>query len=342
MKFPNIGLEGIGSVKARCKIHKNKILFTGSLITTLVMLITSLMWTPAEAVFTTEGFGIYVDEQRIVSTLTTAQANAILDGVAANYAIEGATITSSGYLEDVSVRACEVVAAETKSIADGISYIMNRKTPLLTICSTQRYAVSEDIVENDANTAVDNFYDTTNKIKAEKYKGIRSYTVLLTLQNDRVIEREIIDEKLIVKAEEQKGYKAKAFTDGDALTMTVEFEEPVEMNVTSAYGDERSETGYHLGVDLYNLSGTPIMAAAEGVVTYVGYESSYGNLIIIDHRGNVETYYAHCATVNVKVGDQVSSGDYIGTVGNTGRTTGYHLHFELRLNGVTLDPMDYL
>jgi murein DD-endopeptidase MepM/ murein hydrolase activator NlpD len=342
MKFPNIGLQSIGSVKARCKSHKNKIAMTIFMIATLALLMTSLMWSPAEATFTTEGYGIFVDGEKIVSTLSAADANAILDGVAAKYQVEGAWVVGSGYGENVTIQKCEVVVQNTKNVADGIAYIVNRATPLITVLSTQKYEVAEEIPQGDGYTLKEYSYDITSKVKAEEYNGTRLSTILITLENDQIVEERIIEKKLVVTAREQKGYKGEAFTKEGSFSMTIEFSPPVEMNITSAYGVSRSETGYHLGVDLYNPNGTPIMAAAEGVVTFVGYESSYGNLIVIDHGGSVQTYYAHCNTMNVEEGDPVSMGDYIGTVGNTGRTTGSHLHLEIRLNGFTLDPMDYL
>lgn len=342
MKFPNIGLQSIGSVKARCKSHKNKIAMTIFMTATLALLMTSLMWSPAEATFTTEGYGIFVDGEKIVSTLSAADANAILDGVAAKYQVEGASVVSSGYVENVTIQKCEVVVQNTKNVADGIAYIVNRTTPLITVLSKQKYDAAEEILESDGYAFEDYSYNTTSKVQAEEYKGTRLSTILITLENDQIVEEEIVEEKLIVTAREQKGYKGECFTKDGNLSMTLDFSPPVEMNITSAYGVSRSETGYHLGVDFYNPCGTPIMAAAEGVVAFVGYESSYGNLIVIDHGGNVQTYYAHCSTMKVEEGDRVSAGDYIGTVGNTGRTTGCHLHLEIRLNGFTLDPMDYL
>lgn len=99
----------------------------------------------------------------------------------------------------------------------------------------------------------------------------------------------------------------------------------------------------HTGIDLRASTGTPIYASDNGIVTKAEYSSNgYGNLIIVDHGNGFITYYAHCEDIAVSKGDVVAKGDFIGTVGNTGRSTGPHLHFEIREDGQAKDPMPYL
>ena len=96
------------------------------------------------------------------------------------------------------------------------------------------------------------------------------------------------------------------------------------------------------GVDFVAETGTPIQAAASGIVIAAERTPDYGNLVKIDHGAGVETRYAHASRMLVKPGDRVEKGQIIAEVGNTGRSTGAHLHFEVRLNGVALDPRKYL
>lgn len=77
-------------------------------------------------------------------------------------------------------------------------------------------------------------------------------------------------------------------------------------------------------------------------MTYAGYKGSYGNLVIIDHGNNIESYYAHCNQIYVQAGDVVDAKTVISTVGSTGNSTGPHLHLEIRQNGETLNPENYL
>lgn len=83
------------------------------------------------------------------------------------------------------------------------------------------------------------------------------------------------------------------------------------------------------------------MAADSGTVTKAAYSGSFGNLIIINHGNGMETYYSHCNTINVSVGQTVTKGDVIGTIGSSGNATGNHLHFEVRVNGVPQNPVNY-
>ena len=89
-------------------------------------------------------------------------------------------------------------------------------------------------------------------------------------------------------------------------------------------------------------AGTPIFATADGVVVDAGRESGYGNVVRIQHEFGFETVYAHQSKIRVKVGQQVSRGVQIGDMGSTGRSTGSHLHYEVRVNGQPVNPMTYL
>ncbi len=98
----------------------------------------------------------------------------------------------------------------------------------------------------------------------------------------------------------------------------------------------------HAGVDLAAPRGTPIYATADGVVVAAGRESGYGNVVRIQHEFGIETVYAHQSKIRVKVGQTVSRGVQIGDMGSTGRSTGSHLHYEVRVNGQPVNPMTYL
>lgn len=103
------------------------------------------------------------------------------------------------------------------------------------------------------------------------------------------------------------------------------------------YGDMR----FHSGQDIGAPSGTSIIAADSGVVSYCGWNGGYGNCVMINHGGGRVTLYAHMSAYNCSYGQTVNQGDTIGYVGSTGVSTGPHLHFEVRINGATVDPMQY-
>jgi murein DD-endopeptidase MepM/ murein hydrolase activator NlpD len=118
--------------------------------------------------------------------------------------------------------------------------------------------------------------------------------------------------------------------------------EGVVHRVTSGFGPRARPIGagteVHPGVDLGAPAGTPVRAVKDGVVRYAGARGGYGNCVIIDHGDGTETRYAHCDTLGVAAGAAVRAGDDIATVGSTGLSTGPHLHFELRVKGVAVDP----
>lgn len=116
---------------------------------------------------------------------------------------------------------------------------------------------------------------------------------------------------------------------------------PVAGSITSGFGAWRS--GHrHTGIDISAPRGTKIKAAWSGVVVYSGKMNDYGLLVKLDHGNGMQTLYAHNERNLVKRGQRVKKGQVIATVGRSGRTTGYHLHFEVRRNGRPVNPMNYL
>lgn len=126
------------------------------------------------------------------------------------------------------------------------------------------------------------------------------------------------------------------------------FANPVKaaFRFTSKFGPRRDpKTGgrrMHKGVDFAAPNGTPLYATADGVVTHAGWSSGYGRLVKIQHEFGIETRYAHMSKLRAKVGQRVSRGDRIGDMGASGRVTGVHLHYEVRVGGKAVNPMIYI
>lgn len=119
---------------------------------------------------------------------------------------------------------------------------------------------------------------------------------------------------------------------------------PVKGYVTREFyttGGDKS-TQYHPGTDIAAMRNTPIRAAAEGIVTASKWDDTYGHMIAIDHGFGISTLYGHNARSLVTVGDRVARGQTIGFVGSTGRSTAPHLHFEVKKDGIQVDPRNYL
>jgi murein DD-endopeptidase MepM/ murein hydrolase activator NlpD len=120
---------------------------------------------------------------------------------------------------------------------------------------------------------------------------------------------------------------------------------PANGHLTSGYGPRMSPYAarikMHEGIDIGAPSGTAIVSPADGVITFSGAKPGFGNFVQIDHGYGVETIFGHASTLSVKKGQKVARGDRIATVGNTGYSTGPHVHYEVRVNGTPVDPLYY-
>ena len=125
----------------------------------------------------------------------------------------------------------------------------------------------------------------------------------------------------------------------------LEWPSPATTNITSPYGTRfhpiQKRNKMHTGIDIGAGHGTPIIAAEQGTVLLAGWNSGYGNCVVIDHGGGLQTLYGHCSVVMVQAGQTVTRGQKIALVGSTGNSTGPHLHFEVLKNGSYTNPMGY-
>jgi murein DD-endopeptidase MepM/ murein hydrolase activator NlpD len=122
---------------------------------------------------------------------------------------------------------------------------------------------------------------------------------------------------------------------------------PVEGSLESGYGGRRNPFGgssyeYHEGQDIEAEMGTPVVAAASGTVTIACSQNGYGNVVYIDHGNGLSTRYGHLSQIDASVGQRIARGEVLGRVGSTGRSTGPHLHYEVRINNTPVNPRAYL
>lgn len=118
---------------------------------------------------------------------------------------------------------------------------------------------------------------------------------------------------------------------------------PISGKISSRYGAiSNIRSSAHTGLDISAPKGTPIKAVADGTVVFASQKGSYGNLVKLDHGNGVESWYAHTSKMYVKKGQEIKAGDTIAAVGNTGNSTGPHLHLEIRINGIHVNPQKYL
>ena len=290
---------------------------------------------PAEAAYASEGCGIFADGRLLYTMDSQEEAEAFLAGVKDHYRLSGAKTVNMQFEETIALEPCLEETGERLTAEEGLALYFAQARPALTLRSTQEFSYCADLGAAHVPLTLN------SKVLAGEGEALRAYSILLRMTNGKVDERYLIQRGLLLRADREERCKGASFLEEEAIEVQMTFVPPVGLNVTSPYGQPRSETGFHQGVDFYHPQGTPIVAAADGTVATVSQGGSYGRLIVLDHGAGVTTYYAHCNAVYVEAGQQVTAGQRIATLGTTGRTTGPNLHFELRLDGRTLDPMDY-
>ncbi len=211
--------------------------------------------------------------------------------------------------------------------------------PYVTVKTTEVVVATEKIEYGIDYEYTENLYKGQSQVKSAGNYGSKVVTAEVVKENGIVVQSTPISEEIAAEPVIQIsliGTKAVPITSG-----TGQLGVPVtHIEVSSAYGANRGGVR-HLGVDLRMPKGSSIMAADSGSVTKACYSGSYGNIVIINHGNGIQTFYAHCDSLNVSVGDQVTKGQVIGTVGATGNATGNHLHFEVRVNGTCQNPMNF-
>ncbi len=150
-----------------------------------------------------------------------------------------------------------------------------------------------------------------------------------------------------VKAQEQEARALKSyFEDQQALLASAPSIWPVRGWLTSDFSVRldpyTGERVMHEGLDVAAATGTPVRAPADGTVVFAGLEGGYGHVMVIDHGYGLKTRYGHLLRIDVKVGEKVKRGQFVAAVGNTGRSTGPHLHYEVRVNGVADNPRKFI
>lgn len=210
--------------------------------------------------------------------------------------------------------------------------------PLISVKTVQTVTAIQKAEYEQKVEFSDSLYKDETSVRVKGQYGEKEVTADVTKVNGIETGRAVLKEKMIKEPKTQvivKGTKEPPPKKG-----TGTFSYPTRGSISSRYGTRWGRK--HTGLDIAAPVGTAVKASDGGTVTWVGYEGGYGKLIKIDHGANYVSYYGHLSKYNVKVGQKVYKGQKIGEVGNTGNSTGPHLHFEIRKNGVVKNPLSYL
>lgn len=213
--------------------------------------------------------------------------------------------------------------------------------PYVTVVLKEIVATTQEIDFQTTYQNTNTMYAGQVKVKNAGVKGTKEIKSEIIKENGVEIAKTELETKVIAEPQNAVALKGTKAIVGYAGKSSGVYGSPMsKLQVSSGFGNRGGAR--HLGIDFRNPCGTPIYATESGKVTFSSYSGSYGNLVKISHGGGVETLYAHCNSLLVSAGQTVSKGQQIATVGATGNATGYHLHFEVRVNGVAQNPWNYI
>ncbi len=211
-------------------------------------------------------------------------------------------------------------------------------TPLLTVVTNEEVEYTEETNYETEVTNDDSLYKNQKKITVKGEKGLSQIKATEIRHNGLLVEKNVIEEVVIEEPVTEKIVQGTKELPKTAAKGS--FIVPTSGRMTSPYGMRSGRM--HRGIDLANSSGTSVYAADGGKVTFSGYSGSYGYMVEINHENGYVTRYAHNSKLLVKNGERVYRGQLISKMGNTGRSTGSHLHFEVIVNGSHKNPSRYI
>lgn len=254
----------------------------------------------------------------------TVKAGDTVKTIADLYGVNTTTIAvSNGISENTALK--EGQALRFPSV-NGVLYKVNNNETLWDIALVYNKNVNELIKVNSL--------ENPNKLKLNQELFIPDANKLLKVKDNS-------DNRLLAKTETPQ----KTLSRGGSISSAIKASStkvawPLRGSITSPFGIRSRDN--HTGIDISASIGTPIKAASNGKVVYAGWQDGYGNLLIIQASSGLQTYYAHTSKILVNLGRTVSEGQVVAEVGMSGRTTGPHLHFEVRKNGSPVNPLNYL
>ncbi len=272
-----------------------------------------------------------------------AVLNGTKDAVLTHKVLSGETFSSIALDYGVGTQQLMEVnpQIEPEYLQAGATIVVQVPQPLVAVESVEVITIEETIpypVEEQKDSSL---YQGTRNVITAGVNGKKDVVYEITRVNHRVTERKVLSETVLsVPTTEVAivGTKVKPKT-----APTGVLTRPYYGTVTARFGSSGSRWATtHTGIDYAGNTGDSVAAADGGTVTFAGWNGSYGKMVKISHGNGLETCYAHLNTISVSYGQQIAKGSSIGTVGNTGNSTGPHLHFEVRQNGVAKNPSDYL
>ncbi len=233
---------------------------------------------------------------------------------------------------DTAKKAMHAVREQTRTLKSEVAV----ETGAIRARAEQQHSVTQQLISTQQQlaTAVDSKRNTLSSIQVNEKAFAEEANKLVA-----------VSASLAARIRASESSSSSSPSSGTPAASSSGFIWPVSGPITSPYGPRclpNGDCSFHPGIDIGVPSGTPIRAAAAGTVIYSGWMDGYGNLVVIDHANGLATAYAHQSSIAAGNGTSVSQGQVIGYVGCTGYCFGPHLHFEVRVNGEPVNPLNYL
>lgn len=245
--------------------------------------------------------------------------------------------TAYGISVDELIKANPKVTPERIKAGDKISLVVAK--PLITLCTVETVNYTEEIPYTVVYKDDAKLYKGQAKVTVKGNAGEKNVVAKLVKENGVAVKRLVISEKIVSNPKEQ--VVAKGTKKAPSTAATGKLAKPFSRGTYSS-GFGRRWGRMHEGVDWSMPVGSPVYAADGGTVVSASYDGAYGYSILINHGNGLKTRYAHNSKLLVKPGDKVFKGQKIASSGNSGRSTGPHLHFEVIKNGSVVNPMKYI
>ena len=279
-----------------------------------------------------------ITEEQMIDTLCTSGQKETIHKVVVGETL--ADIAKDYGTTEKQLRA-DNEGVDPKKLEVGSTLVIRTNGPVMTVKMTEVRTYDKMVKFKTEKKKDKNMYEGYSEIDQEGKNGLSTLTDETISINGEVVETKNLKTK--VKKEPvteiiRVGTKERPPTVGSG-----KFIWPAKEGTYTVTSEFKWRWGrHHDGIDMGCSQGTIVMAADGGTVTYAGYMGGYGNLVIIDHQNGMESYYGHNSSLTVNVGDKVYQGQQIAFSGNTGRSTGPHIHFGIMVNGSFVNPREYL
>ena len=287
---------------------------------------------------------VYEAENLMTMSERDAALQSNQDGSTTYTVVAGDTFYGIAYANDMSLSDLQALNPGMDINRLMVGDVLNVKelTPILSVQTVEEQNYTQAIACPVEEVEDSSLYVGDSRVITQGVEGEEQVNATVTYVNGQETSRTVNSTTTL--REPTTTVKAVGTKEKPRTASSGSYQWPIYGRITSYFGGRYifGSYSYHSGIDISASYGAAIRAADGGTVTYAGYKGSYGNLVIITHDNGTQTYYGHNSSLTVSAGQKVYKGQQVARAGSTGRSTGVHCHFEMRVNGTSVNPLSYL